>query len=118
MIYNKPLTVCKPLSGVWLDTELEPVMCRYAADLTVYAARYWEAVQAGSRVDRLVQFPRTAWDRIEADWIVLYGDNTYRIEQAQQEFDEDNLPVWRLSLRRPDGFYNAAGVNGGGGSDT
>lgn len=106
MIYDKLLWLCAPPAGAGAPFQgrLVKTSLRYYADRTVYHRRYWEAVQAGSRVDKLVRMPDHI-DVTATDYAVL-GDHAYRIEQVQHMEDEDGLPVTELSLRRMEGNYD------------
>ena len=84
------------------------MLSAWCGELTVYHSRYWEAVQAGSQVDRMVELPlRRA---VAAAMYAQIGDTQYRIEQVQFEKDENDLPVTRLSLRQLEVRYDIAGV--------
>lgn len=106
MIYDKPIDVKKLPDGVGtiLQGNLQPVFSAYCGEKEVYHRRYWEAVQAGSRVDALVELPfhREA----EAGMFAKYDGHIYSIEQAQFGKDADGLPITTLSLKRSEEQYD------------
>lgn len=106
MIYDKPIDVKKLPDGVGtiLQGKLQPVFSAYCGEREVYHRRYWEAVQAGSRVDALVELPfhREA----EAGMFAKYDGHIYSIEQAQFGKDADGLPITTLSLKRSEEQYD------------
>ena len=107
MIYDRLLTVCDPPEG-WgapFHGRLYPLSDHMYAELTVFHRRYWEAAQAGSRVDRMVQVP-FGEDILATSYAVLPDGHLYRIEEAQHTTDEDGLPVTNLSLRRMEARYD------------
>lgn len=107
MRYDRALTVCTLPSGTPLKGSLQPVFSRLCGELNVYNSRFWNAVQAGSRIDKLLQLPRIPGEIVEAEHYCIAGDgHVYRIEQAEEAFDEDLNPVWRLSLRRMEANYD------------
>lgn len=110
MIYDTPISVLKlpDTVGTPMQGKLEPVFSAYCGKREVYHGRYWESVQAGSRIDILVELPlhRNA----DAGMFALYNKHIYSIEQAQYGEDDDGLPVTILSLKRAEGQYDIAGV--------
>lgn len=111
MIYDKPITVCRLPDGVGAITQtktLTPVFSAYCGELEVYHSRYWESVQADSRIDCLVEIPLRR--NASAHMYAVYDGHTYRIEQAQFASDENGLPVTRLSMMRLEANYDIAGV--------
>ena len=107
MIYDRVLTVCVPPQdwGKPADGPLQSAGHRYYAEITLFHRRYWEALQAGSRVDRMVQIPM-GYDVLPASYVVLEDRHVYRIEEAQYTRDADNLPVTNLTLRRMEANYD------------
>ena len=107
MIYDKRLWLCAPPAGAGAPFQgrLVKQSQRLYGDRTVYHRRYWEAVQAGSRVDKLIRLPDHL-DVTATDYAVLTDGHAYRIEQVQHMEDEDGLPVTELSLRRMEGNYD------------
>lgn len=108
MIYDRKLTVCIPPEGfgapfhgrlmVWQE--------HCCCELTVFHRRYWQALQAGSRADRMVQIPM-GQDVLPTMYALLGGDpHLFRIEEAQTTTDEDGLPVTNLTLRREEANYD------------
>lgn len=108
MIYDKPIDLLKLPDGVGspLQGKLIAVESAYCAELEVYHGRFWEAQQAGVRIDTMVEIPlhRPA----VSGGFVYFRDHVYAIEQAQFASDADQLPVTRLTLRRMEGFYDIA----------
>lgn len=111
MIYDKPIDVLKLPDGVGtpIQGNLEPVFSAWCGEMTVFHARFWEAVQAGSRIDAMVEIPL---HRKEADagFFARYEDHIYSIEQSQFQKDSDGLPVTVLSLKRLEKQYDIAAV--------
>lgn len=111
MIYDKPITVCRLPDGVGSVTQtrtLTPVFLAFCGELEVYHGRYWEAVQADSRIDTLVEIPLRR--DVTAHMYAVLDGHTYRIEQVQISTDENELSVTRLSLMRVEVNYDIAGI--------
>ena len=110
MVYDKPITILALPDdvGVPLQGTLEPVFTAYCGEMTVYHTRYWESVQAGSRIDTMVEIPLRR--PVDAGMFALYKEHIYSVEQAQFGEDEDGLPVTWLSLKRSEEQYDIAGV--------
>ena len=110
MIYDKQITLLKLPDNVGtpLHGNLQAVETGWCAEKEVYHRRYWESVQAGSRIDTLVQLPlhRT----VEAGMFARYKEHIYSIEQAQFGSDDMGLPVTILSLKRSEVQYDIADV--------
>ena len=106
MIYDREITVCRPPAGFGAPFQGRLVVnaAYLCAELTVYHRRYWESVQAGTRVDRMVQIPLRR-DVLATDYAIFDG-HLYRVEEAQITTDEDGLPVTNLSLRRMEDNYD------------
>lgn len=105
MIYDHYLTVYDLAGGSPMKNTLSVNSAHFYAELEVYHRRFWESVQAGSRIDRMVQIP--FGDDITATQFVMPEDgHIYRIEQAQHGLDEDGLAVTTLSLKRMEGNYD------------
>ena len=104
MIYDRgPLTVWE-IDGAPTDCRLKEHSAHYYAELEVYHRRFWESVQAGDRVDRLVQLP--AGEDLCANLYVTPEDGfVYRVNQAQPLEDDNGLPACRLSLHREEQNY-------------
>ena len=108
MIYDIPIRILAlpDTAGTPIQGKLQPVLGAFCAERTVYHARYWESVQAGSRIDLMVELPlRRA---IDAGMFALLRGHVYSIEQAQFEHDSDGLPVTVLSLKRSEAQYDLA----------
>ena len=110
MIYDTPITIMKLPStvGTPIQGKLETVFSAYCGEKSVYHARYWESVQSGHQVDKLVELPLHR--DVTANMYALFKDHVYAIAQAQFETDENGLPVTVLSLERTGIQYDAAGV--------
>lgn len=72
---------------------------------TVGVTRFYNAMQAGDRVDAVVQTQRTYNLRAAEDLVLLFPyshreEKAYRITQLQQVTDEDGNPRTELSLER------------------
>ena len=108
MIYDKPITIAKLPDdvGTPLQGNLEAVFIAFCGEKEVYHSRFWESVQAGSRIDCLVELPLHR--NCDAGMYAKYKDHTYSIEQAQFGEDENHLPVTILSLKRAEGQYDIA----------
>lgn len=110
MIYDTPITVMKLPDNVGtpMQGKLETVFSAYCGKKEVYHKRFWESVQAGSRIDRLVELPlhRNA----DAGMFAQFEEHIYSIEQAQFGEDDDGLPVTILSLKRAEAQYDIAGI--------
>ena len=105
MIYDRYLTVYDLAGGSPIGGKLTENSAHYYAEMEVYHRRYWESVQAGSRIDRMVRVP--FGEALTATQYAIPEDgHVYRIEQAQHGLDEDGLPVTTLSLRRMEGSYD------------
>ena len=59
MIYDRRLSICIPPEGFGapFHGRLMPWREHLCCELTVFHRRYWQALQAGSRADRMVQIP-------------------------------------------------------------
>lgn len=115
MIYDRCLWICDPPEGVGAPFQgrLTRRQAYMYAELTVYHRRYWESVQAGTRVDRMVQVP-FGRSIAATEYALLSDGHMYRIEEAQQTTDEDGLPVCNLSLRRLEANYDLCSPAGSG----
>lgn len=110
MIYDTPITIQKLPDdvGTPIQGKLEDVFSAFCGELTVYHARFWESVQAGSRIDAMVELPLRR--NADAGMFARYKDHIYSIEQAQFEEDRDGLPITVLSLKRAEAQYDIAGI--------
>lgn len=105
MIYDRLCTICElPAGASPLARKLHLLRSTYCAPQEVYHARYWESVQAGDRIDLVLELPQDA--EITADNWVLYNDHVWRVLQAQHGIDALGLPISRLSLRRMEENYD------------
>ena len=110
MIYDTPVQILQlpGTVGTPLQGKLEPVFSAYCGEMEVYHSRYWESVQAGSRIDTMIEIPLHR--SCDASTFALYKEHIYSIEQAQFGHDDDGLPVTILSLKRSEVQYDIAGV--------
>ena len=110
MIYDKPIQILKLPDnvGTILRGKLETVFSAYCGQKEVYHRRYWESVQAGSRIDVMVELPLHR--EIDAGMYAKYKDHIYSIEQAQFGEDDDGLPVTILSMKKAGDQYDIAAV--------
>lgn len=110
MIYDMPIDILElPADvGTPLQGQLQPVFSAFGGEREVYHRRYWESVQAGSRVDLLVELPFHR--KSDAGMFARWKDHIYSIEQAQFGKDENGLPITTLSLKRSEVQYDIAGV--------
>lgn len=107
MNYDRAMRLCSLDAGSPLLKKLSPVRICLYAQLQVYHGRYWEAVQAGSKIDKLVQLPRLPGDDISAtQYCILEDEHVYRIEQVQEGVDDVGLAVFTLSLSRREEKYD------------
>lgn len=105
MTYDHFLTVYDLKDGTQRGGKLTENSGHLYAELEVYHRRYWESVQAGSRIDRMVRVP--FGEALTATQYAIPEDgHVYRIEQARHGLDEDGLAVTTLSLRRMEGSYD------------
>lgn len=104
MIYDRgPLAVFER-DGAPVENRLRALSRHYYAALEVYHNRFWESVQAGDRVDALVQLP--GGEALRADLYAVPEDGlVYRVAQAQHLEDDNGLPACRLSLHREERNY-------------
>lgn len=111
MIYDTPIVILRlpNTTGTLIQGDLERVFSAYCRELEVYHTRFWEAVQAGSRIDYLVELPLHR-KTVSAGLFAQYGGHIYSIEQIQFGRDRDGLPITTLSLKRPEDFYDIAAV--------
>ena len=110
MIYDTPIIIAKLPDNVGtpLQGKLQRLFGAFCGEKEVYHRRFWESVQAGSRVDLLVELPFHR--AVDAGMYVKYKSHIYSIEQAQFGKDKDGLPITTLSLKRMEGQYDIAGI--------
>ena len=110
MIYDKEIQILSlpPNVGTPLQGKLQKEFSAYCGELTVYHTRYWESVQAGSRVDLLVELPLRR--DVAAEMYAKIGGHIYRIEQVQFGSDDNQLAVTWLSLQRSEVAYDVADI--------
>lgn len=110
MTYDTPVKILRLPNhvGTAMQGKLIPVFDAYCGELEVYHTRYWESVQAGSRIDALVELPLHR--DIVAGMFAQYKGHIYSIEQAQFGKDSFMLPITTLSLKRLEDCYDIAAV--------
>lgn len=110
MIYDKPITILAlpDTVGTPLQGDLVPKFTAFCGELTVYHKRFWESVQAGSRIDTMVELPLRR--NVDAGMFAKYDNHIYSVEQAQFSKDPDGHPITVLSLKRSEDQYDIAGV--------
>ena len=110
MIYDAEIRILKLPDdvGTPLQGTLQPVFTAFCGEKEVYHRRYWESVQAGSRIDILVELPLHR--EIDAGMFASYKKHTYSIEQVQFGKDENLLPITTLSLKRAEVQYDTQGI--------
>lgn len=110
MIYDTQITILKLPENVGtpLQGRLQPVFTAFCAAQEVYHRRFWESVQAGSRIDTMVELPLHR--KVDAGFFAQYKGNIYSIEQAQFGKDANLLPITTLSLKRVEEQYDIEGV--------
>ena len=110
MIYDTFIVIAKLPDNVGtpLQGKLQRAFSAFCGEKEVYHRRYWESVQAGSRVDLLVELPLHR--KVDAGMYAQYKNHTYSIEQAQFGHDPNGLPITTLSLKRMEGVYDIDGV--------
>lgn len=111
MIYEKPIEILKLPDNVGtpLQGTLRPVLSAFCGEMTVFHSRFWEAVQAGSRIDVMVELPLHR-KNASAGMFARYEGHIFSIEQAQFQKDNNQLPVTVLSLKRSEDQYDVAAV--------
>ena len=110
MIYDTPIAILKLPDdvGIPLQGKLVPFLNAFCGEKEVYHKRFWESVQAGSRIDLLVDLPFHR--EIDTGMFAKYKGHIYSIEQAQLGKDENQLPITTLSLKRSEVQYDIAAV--------
>ena len=111
MTYDQPITILELPSdvGTPVQGKLRKVKFLYGAEREVYHRRYWESVQAGSRIDTMVEIPLHHC-RIDAGMFAQYKGHIYSIEQIQIGTDDMGLNITTLSLKRSEVQYDIAGA--------
>lgn len=107
MIYDRVVEVFN------LDTASSPLQRRlvlhsahYYGSRTVFHRTYFEALQAGESVDRMIQIPAPAEPPTATMYAVPDDGHVYRIIEVQPTEDENGLPVVNLSLHREEARYD------------
>lgn len=106
-VYDKEVKIYTLDAGTPLQARLRFVSRHLGREESVYAARFWDSVQAGTQIDKMIVVPFGRM--IETGmFAAVSGGTPMRIEQAQYEYDADGNPVTRLSLRRMDERFEIA----------
>ena len=110
MVYDKQITILVLPSNVGtpFQGKLQPTFHAYCRQMQVFHQRYWESVQAGSRIDAMVELPLHR--DVTAGMFAMYQEHVHSVEQAQFGQDPDGLPVTILSLKRTEDNYDIAAV--------
>ena len=110
MIYDVPISILKLPDNVGtpLQAKLVKHFDGFCGEKEVYYKRFWDAVQAGSRIDVMVELP--FYRDVEPGMFAQYKQHVYSIEQAQFGKDENQLPITTLSLKRSEVQYDIAAV--------
>lgn len=109
MIKPYLVRICVPPEG-WaapFSGRLTVQKKHFYGPLTVYHSRYWESVQAGARIAKMIQINLHYGQYADA-YALLPDGALYRIAEAQETTDEHGLPVTNLSLERWDRSYELA----------
>lgn len=106
MIYDRTANFYNAAAADALTRHLSAAFAEYCGEKEVYSGRFFAAMQAGERIDRMIEL----WQHTElsADmFCVIDGDTTriYRIVQAQHGLSTDGLPITTLSLRQEASEY-------------
>lgn len=111
MIYDKLIEILKLPDdvGTPIQGKLLLVFTAFCGEMTVFHSRFWESVQAGSRIDVMVELPLHR-KNVQAAMYAKYEDQIHRIEQVQFQTDDNQLPVTVLSMKREAKRYDIAGV--------
>ena len=104
MIYDQLLTIYDlDKTSPALKRRLVPRASCFYGEKELFAARFYQAMQAGQRVDKLCELWRAP---ICADQFAVLTDKlVYRVVQAQHGFNADGLPITTLTLRREEVEY-------------
>lgn len=105
MIYDLIVSIYRDAGGTPLHRSLQFVSEHLYAPKEVYYRRYFDSVQAGDAIDRMIELARD--DDIRAtDYAVPEDGHVYRVVQAQHGWDANGLPITTLSLSRVDDHFD------------
>lgn len=106
MIYDKHISIRQLPPGVGTLAQGSPVevFLAFCAELTVYHTRFWESVQAGSRIEAMVELPLHR--DVRAGMYAHFKGHLYLINQVQLTKDDFQLPITVLSLTNPENAYD------------
>lgn len=106
MIYDKSIVICDPPERGLPLSPLHPVAFVFCAEKEVYTRSYFDAIQTGSRIDKMVQIPLTHdW---RAGMFAVLDNHVYKLVQTKDSSDLDGLPITILSLERLEASYDVA----------
>lgn len=110
MIYDTLITIMKlpDNAGIPLHGKPQAIFSAFCGEKEVFHRRFWESVQAGSRIDTMVELPLHR--EADAGMFAKYNGHIYSIEQAQFGKDENGLPITTLSLKRTEDQYDTEGI--------
>ena len=111
MVYDRSIIIYT-LEGTPLKGVLTEHSRHFCAPKTVAHRRYWQAVQADTRIDADVQIPYGL--NVDSSMFAMYDGGLYRIEEAQHAEDADELPVTNLSLRKWKGDFKVVNTASSG----
>lgn len=105
-IYDASISIQQLPGNVGTLAQGKPVEVfnAFCGELTVYHARYWESVQAGSRIEAMVEMPLHR--DVEAGMYAFFKNHMYLINQVQFAQDEFLCPITVLSLTNPENAYD------------
>ena len=106
-VYDQEVTIYSLDAGTPLQARLRFVSRHLGREESVYAARFWDSVQAGTQID-ILGLGRLGCLSLRGLSAAVSGATPMRFEQAQYEYDADGNPVTRLSLRRMDDRFEIA----------
>ena len=101
MTYDFEIEILELAAGTPMKGTLASLGTHLCASITVGHRRYWEAVQADTRIDRAVRIPDG--EAVTSSMFARMDGALWRIEEAQHASDEYGLPCTNLSLRRWEG---------------
>lgn len=106
MIYDRPVSIYTLSSdGPPQARRLKPHASCYYAEQTVYHRTFFDSLQRGESIDRMITIHRD--ETVRATMFAVPDDgHVYKITEAQPTHDQDGLPVTVLSLHREEAKYD------------
>ena len=95
------------------DTPLRVLCIRHRAYFgtrTVGMSRFFAARQASVRVDKLIRIWRDAAPDVSTQDMAVIGNEVYFIRQVQTATDDDEMPVFDLTLERTVDKYDIRAI--------